>query len=106
MRAVYIQPNNSTSGDTSATLQVVATTYCDPTVLWRLRRADVAEAKAVVVPHWRHAIVVQYLNDTVVNCEQFPALHDAVTRAATVRHALRHRLRPSLASAAASAVVP
>lgn len=38
-------------------------TYCEPTVLWRLRRSATDTARATVVPHWQYATVLWWVNE-------------------------------------------
>jgi hypothetical protein len=66
----------------------MATTYCEPTVLWRLWRAQDGEATAVVVPHWHFRMLVLFEYGTVMSCQDFRSLDDAVTAADDARRRL------------------
>jgi hypothetical protein len=63
-------------------------TYCEPTVLWRLRRSATDTARATVVPHWQYATVLWWINERLEGAVNCASLHDAIREGERVRDVL------------------
>ncbi len=62
-------------------------TYCEPTVLWRLRRSATDTARATVVPRWHDATVLWWINERLAGAIDCASLHDAVLEGHRIRDA-------------------
>ena len=64
------------------------TSYCEPTVLWRLRRSATDNARATVVPCWDSATVLWWINERLEGAVACASLHDAILEGDRVRDGL------------------
>jgi hypothetical protein len=69
-------------------LTAIKTTYCEPTVMWRLGRASKETACAVIVPTRRDATLLWWVNSKIAGVRDFPGLSEAVAAAEELRNSL------------------
>ena len=60
-------------------------TYCEPSVLWRLRKAPNSTARAIVVPTWHNATLIGVGERKYPRRARIRALTDAIAGADDVR---------------------
>ena len=53
-------------------------TYAEPTIMWRLRRADGCGAHAVIIPHGTAASAMWFSEGKPQGCRDFLTWHDAI----------------------------
>ena len=56
----------------------VYTTYAEPTIMWRLRRADGCGAHALIIPHGNAATAMWFAEGKPEESRDFTNWHDAI----------------------------
>ena len=63
-----------------------ASTYNEPTVMWRMRRGETQVALAVIAPSATGASVVWFVNGHPVGMREFPDWASAIALSDRIRH--------------------